>query len=314
MAARTSYQASQATGDEQRPCSRGDWCEARTRDADGAWHPAQTYQPYCQPCTDRIVACAAELPPLYGYLHAGGAPARSGRPVRVAPGSRVLVSPPVDAYLRACAAVTGGWAARVRGVMSLSHPGPAHGTPERVREDCRALAANPSVLLALADGPTVRAYPWPLTPAEEARLADCEIVRIGEDWVHVIEQLDGAIAGAEILDLDYRARKLAGQVPAPPDMLDGIPCRSCEGMSSLELVPAPPPDPAKPAPPFSRCSIVSCRDEMTRAEYDSWVRQYNAWVEGGGVLTCHRCADLGDHANCCWPQCSCAASGHRAAA
>lgn len=314
MAARTSYQASPATGDEQRPCSRGDFCEARTRDADGAWHPARTYQPYCQACTGRIVACAAELPPLYGYLHAGGTPARTGRPVRVAPGSRVLVSPPVDAFLRTCAAQTGGWAARVRSVGSLSRPDDlAHGTPERVREDCRVLAANPSVLLALADGPVVRAYPWPLTAAEEERLGGCEIVRIGEDWVHVVEELDGAVAGAEILDLHYRARKLAGQVPAPPDMLDGIPCRSCEGMSSLEVVPAPPPDPEKPPPPFSRCTARDCGDEMTRAEYEKWVRRYEAWTRGAGVLTCRRC-ELGRCADCCFLGCQCRAAGHRIAA
>ena len=228
-------------------------CEAKTRDTEGIWHPAKTYQAFCSPCTDRITACAAELPPLYGYLYHGGAPARTGRPVRIPPGPRILVSPVTDALLRTAAAQTGGWAARTRSVpgLSLSRSPHPHGSPERLRDDCRVLALHPGPLLALAEGPTVRAYPWPLTGEEETRLADCEIVRMGGDWVHVIEMLAGPVAGAEILELHYRARKLTGQAPAPPDLLDGIPCRSCEAMSSLEVIPAPPPDPEKPPPAFA---------------------------------------------------------------
>lgn len=314
MAARNSSPVPQGT-DAQRDCFRAERCEAKTRDAEGIWHPAKTYQAYCPACTDRITACAAELPPLYGYLYHGGAPARTGRPVRIPPGPRILVSPVTDALLRTAAAQIGGWAARTRSVpgLSLSRPEHPHGSPERVREDCKVLALFPAPLLALAEGPTVRAYPWPLTGEEETRLADCEIVRMGGDWVHVIEMLAGPVAGAEILELHYRARKLTGQAPAPPDLLDGIPCRSCEAMSSLEVIPAPPPDPEKPPPAFTRCSMVGCRDEMTRKEYEDWVRQYNAWVKGAGVLTCRRC-DLNDHSQCQWPGCSCRAAGHRKAA
>jgi hypothetical protein len=314
MAARNTHQASSGTG-EQRACARDAWCEARTRDAEGAWHPALAYQPYCVTCSSRIVSCAAELPESYAYLHAGGAPARSGRPVRVAPGSRVLVNPAADALLRVIAAQTAGWASRVRSVPGISRTPSRnpHGTPERVRDDCLVLTLYPSALFALTEGPTARAYPWPLAAEEEKRLADCEIVRIGDDWVHVVEQLDGTVAGTEILDLHHRVRKLAGRIPAPPDLLDGIPCRSCEAMSSLEVIPAPPPDPQAPPGPFCRCSVPGCKDEMTRREYDDWVRQYDAWVKGSGILTCRRCY-LDEHGSCQWRQCACRASGHRIAA
>lgn len=315
MAARNPTQALSGTTDGQRECARAGRCEAKTRDADGGWHPKLTYQAYCPACTSRITACAAELPALYGYLHAGGAPARSSRPVRTAPASRVLINPVTDALLRDTAAQTAGWAARIRSVpgLSLSPPEHPHGTPERVREDCKNLALHPGPLLALAHGPLLRLYPWPLTPEEETRLGDCQIASVGDDWVHVLEFLDGAAAGAEILDLHWRARKLTGQAPAPRDLLDGIPCRSCEAMSSLEVMPAEPPDPEKPPPLFCRCSVPGCGDEMTRAEYDEWVRMYEAWTRGAGVLTCRRC-ELRECRHCQWAACGCRKAGHPQAA
>jgi hypothetical protein len=128
--------------------------------------------------------------------------------------------------------------------------------------------------------------------------------------VKVMRRLDAIDAGAEILDLHWQARRLTGQVPAQPEILDGIPCRSCEAMSALAVAESPPPDPERPAPPFCRCT--ACRDEMTRAEYDDWAHMYAAWVNGAGLLTCRRC-DLALHEACCWAGCSCCGPTRRAA-
>jgi hypothetical protein len=314
MAARSSPGVPHGTSDAQRSCARAELCEAKTRDTEGIWHPAKTYQPFCIACTSRVSTCAAEFPSLYGLLATGGA-ARQGRRVHTPPGPRIHVNVTVDALLRESSAVLGGWAARVRAVpgLSLAHSGHPHGSAERVHDDCKVLALHPAPLLALPKGPTVRSYPWPLEEQEEARLGTCEIVRIGADWVHVIEPLEGMAAGLEILALHYRARRLAGQVPAPPDLLDGVPCRSCEAMSSLEVIPAPPPDPEKPPPAFCRCSMSGCGDEMSRREYDDWVKRYESWTRGAGVLTCRRC-QLGNCPECVFISCQCRSAGHRKAA
>jgi hypothetical protein len=79
-------------------------------------------------------------------------------------------------------------------------------------------------------------------------------------------------------------------------------------MSSLEVLPSPPPDPEAGEPPFSKCSVPSCHDEMTRAGYDDWVRQYDAYARGAGIQSCRRCA-RGDCGLCIWDACGCAAEG-----
>src|SRR5271165_3867264 len=88
------------TAEGQRECTRGRWCDASTRDAEGTWHPALTYQAFCPACTRRVVACATEIPPLYGLLSAriGDPPRQPGRGgTRRPPGPRVLLSGPIDA-------------------------------------------------------------------------------------------------------------------------------------------------------------------------------------------------------------------------
>jgi hypothetical protein len=364
MATMRNNQARVPSGEgQQRECARGGWCSASTRDTEGTWRPALTYQPFCPACTSRVTACAAEFPPLYALLAAGpaGLARPAGRRSRIPPGPRIPLSTAADALAREASAVLGGWAARVRAVPGLSLTAPRHPlrSPQRVREDCRVLALHPGPLLALPGGWTSRAYdlpaggrpalldraaatcrrcgravtrsrasgwwwsfdgrpagfcdhdPGPVTlPAPpgpvpgdlEADIGEQEIVRAGDGWVTVMSLRGGEHAGTEILDLHWHARRLTGQVPARPELLDGVPCRSCEAMSALALAEQPPPDPEKPPPPFARCT--ECRDEMTRAEYDAWAVMYAAWTRGAGILTCRRC-DLNLHERCCWAGCTC---------
>ena len=371
MAARDSYQAS--SGDTgQRECARRDWCAASTRDAEGVWHPALTYQAFCPACTSRIITCITELPPLYGQIAAMSAdPFRTGRSaVRAAPGPRVLVSVAADTLLRETAPLIAGWAARVRAVPGLLLSAPVHppGSPLRVREDCRVLALHAIPLLALAGGWTSRTYeiPGSVPPPLDRHRASCrkcgrlitrspvsgwwwapdgqptvfcdhdpgpgsitrprerplpepaqkllddiageEIVRAGDGWVTVLRRRDGTQAGTEILDLHWRASRLSGQVPAPAEILDGIPCRECEELGALAVLEQPPPDPEKPEPPYVRCT--GCQLEMTRTETGAWAKMYEAWAKGAGILICRRC-ELDKHGDCFWDSCGCPGPGHR---
>jgi hypothetical protein len=315
MAARQRYQTPTETG-EQRECARGAWCSASTRDVDNIWHPARSYAPFCPADTSKITSDCETLPAAYARLAARiGDPARSGRAVRRPPGSRVLVDAEHDALLRLIADIAGGWAQRVRVVPGLQlarHPHP-HGTAAAVAADCAVLAAHTVPLLALGVAPMARAWTWPagspMPPDLATALADLEIIHIGDGWVRALTGVSGEDAGTEILDLHRRAVRLLGETAAPPTLLDGIPCRDCEAMSSLAVLEKPPPDPQMPPPPFCRC--LGCRDEMTRKEYDGWTDQYAAWVRGSGILTCRRC-DLGLCGDCSWAGCTCRARGHAA--
>jgi len=154
-----------ASDGEQRACSRLDWCSARTRDADGTWHPAFTFQPFCPADTSVITRYLIELPPFWVRLAAQATDPmrRTGRPLRVTPGSRVLVSGAADALLREIAPVIGGWAARVQSVPGLELTPSPHpfASPERLRDDCRTLALRSGPLLALQMGWTIRVYDLP---------------------------------------------------------------------------------------------------------------------------------------------------------
>lgn len=355
--------------DGQRYCARGDWCAASTRDTEGAWTPALTWQPYCETCTSRIVNCLTGFPPLYGLLASGGTgPARAAGKVRIPAGPRILISPAAEALAGEASAVLAGWAARVRAVPGLQLASPRHPfrSPARVREDCLDLARHRNALLALDAGWTTRVYgrpeagrwlnraagtcrkcrrkvtrspvsgwwwahdglpagfcdhdpgpvapavpPSPAAPGDLAEDIGEEVICEGDGWVKVMRFYGAVQAGAEILELHWHASRLTGQVPAAPDVLDGMPCRSCEAMSSLVRLEQPPPDPVKPPPAAYRCG--DCGDEMTRAELTGWAAQYAAWTAGAGILTCRRC-DLDLHPECCWPGCTCCRGSRRRAA
>lgn len=318
MAARDSRQAA-ADKSAQRRCAREVRCSAKTRDPEsGEWLPAPANQPLCPSDRTVLITTLGELPACYERLgDLSASPVRRNRPVRVAPGSRVLVNPEADALMREAAPVLAGWAARVRGVPGLSLAGHSHvpGSLEAVTADCGVLARHPDPLLALPPANMARIWTWPPgSPAPgwlEDEIGGLDAAYGGDGWVKAFTQLGGEDAALEILDLRARMARMLGETPAPPERRDGVACRECETMSSLEVLPASHPDPEKPEPPFSRCTV--CRDEMTRTEYDGWVRMYEAWTRGAGVLKCRRC-ELKDCGNCQWVACACRTSGHRIAA
>lgn len=151
-----------AATDGLRECSRGPLCSAKTRDGEGEWHPALTPRALCDADAAHLSSCMAALPALW-FLAGSLAPARGAARVRLPPGSRVLVNAGADALREETAAITAGWAARVRAVpgLALSPPRGRPGTPGRVTEDCGVLAAHTVPLLALAADWTARAYVLP---------------------------------------------------------------------------------------------------------------------------------------------------------
>jgi hypothetical protein len=153
MAARTNYQASSVTvttTEGQRECARQHRCSAQTRDDEGNWHPAPAAQHICPTDQDVMVTYLGELPPMYERLgELLTDPVRRARPVRVSPGSRVLVSGEADELMHDIADQVGAWAVRVRAVARLSRPEAAYGTLERVTADCGTLEGFPGPMLAL---------------------------------------------------------------------------------------------------------------------------------------------------------------------
>lgn len=334
--------------------------------------PAFTPRAFCDPCQARIVTCLEELPAAYGRLEARIAdPVRRSNPVRVIPGSRVLVSPDVYDLMSTMAAVLGGWAARVRRVpgLQLSDPGHPPGSPEAIGDACvNVLARHATPMLALQDGWTLRTFTYPAAaPGETATCRHCgreiardrarekkipgrdaarwwlagkasgpvscrhepaagtgaeredvipaslldligdrEIVRQGEGWVTVLDELDGAKAGSEILDLHWRARKILGETRDRPESFDGVPCRNCDELA-LERA-EPPSDPSLDAM-HSKCAV--CKDEMDREEFAQWAERYAGWARGAGIQVCRRCS-LAEprHEDCAWAACSCTEGEH----
>jgi len=307
--------------DEQagQPCSRRppELCDGARivvqDDGTSRREPARTPRAFCEPCRSRIITCLEDLPAAWDRLEEAIAdPVRRNSPVRVMPGSRVLVPLEVDALMRPMAAILGGWAARVRHVpgLDLADPGVPHDTPEGVRAACEALARHVTPLLALQAGWTTRVYSWPpgapMPPEVEEEIGGEEIIAAGDGWVKVTVRRSGADAGNEILDLHWRGRRLLGETKGRPESFDGIPCRSCEAMT-LERA-EPPSDPSLPAN-HSRCP--ECGDEMDRETFGQWADTYVSWARGAGIKVCRRCS-LAEprHEDCCWAFCSCGEGEH----
>lgn len=323
MAARQhpSYSIPVSHDQPQRRCARDAWCSARTRDPEtGEWHPALAAQPLCPADQDVMVTCLGELPGCWDRLGALSLhPARSGHAIRRPPGSRVLVNADADALQRETAWLLAAWAARVRAVPQLRLTAPAAyaGSPERLAADCSVLEAHPGPLMALPPAPMYRTWTWAPTGDDTlpAWVADdtsgLDWVRGGDGWGTWIAEVGGDTAALDVISLRTRAVRMLGEAPAPRELLDGVPCRACEAMSSYEVLPSEQPDPEKPEQDFCRCTAPGCRDTMTRAEYGAWVGQYGAWATAAAIPSCRRCA-RGDCRLCIWAACGCAAKGHAA--
>jgi hypothetical protein len=402
----------------QDPCERGARCAGGRRNPETLeWSPAPASQHLCPACQAVLAAALAELPGAFARLALMSiSPARSGRAVRVPPGSRVLANPEADALMREIADVAGGWAARVRALpqLSLSRHGYPHGSTDQVAEDCRVLGVHLQPLLALPVERMFRTWPYlpgkapaggkepeplpvvpcrrcalPVSPSPSGKhwwaaacahpaaapaaytedadgnlvpsalacracsarlpltwqpappcehepsrgapapvrkapapkgprtLAEVEdeighlrVIRAGDGWITAETFLHGGDGACELNAALARARGLLKESPAPPDHLDGVPCRNddCQAFG-LERAPLPAGPDTGGEPPFSRCP--ACRDTMTRPEYQEWAAWYAAWADGAD-LACTRCEQK-RCGECSHPGCACRAAGHAAA-
>jgi hypothetical protein len=306
--------------DGKRLCSNGVLCHAATRSDDGEWTAARTFQNFCPACRPIIATRLAELPEACVKLIAAiGDRPRTGKAVRVAPGPREPIRLEVDALVRLMGWVLGSWHERIARVFSLTAPEVSAVViqhPERaVRDAVRvifppgpsdrvdALLAFPREHMARVMYDPAAAEEWlaVIDPAEAGT-----VTLSGEAWM--TPRLSGVHAGREILELHHRARRILGEVRAPAETFDGVPCRACEAMS-LERA-EPPSDPKRPAD-HSRCA--ECGDTMDRKTFDEWVAWYEGWAKAATGLTCRRCQkaekERREH-DCTWAGCACRARGH----
>jgi hypothetical protein len=307
-------------GEGKQDCAQGTFCNAATRDDGGEWHPARTYQNYCPACRSAIATRLAELPEAFVRLAmALGDRPRTGNAVRIPPGPRELIRLDVDALMRLMGWVLASWHERIARIFSLVPPevsAVAVQHPERAVRDAVQAICPPGApdrvdaLLAFGAEPMVRVMFDPaaaqeglaaVDPGEQGR------VRLSGE-ADMSPRLSGIHAGREILELHRRARRTLGQVKAPPESFDGIPCRACEAMS-LERA-EPPSDPQREAM-HSRCA--ECRDTMDRDTFGEWVAWYQGWAAAATGLACRRC-QKGACAQCQWDGCACRAAGHEATA
>jgi hypothetical protein len=270
-----------------RRCAQGDWCREREI-VNGEILAAETPRSFCGSCSGEIGRNLADLP--YGWDRAHREIAqlsRGGRAVRVPfgprlPGSRLGE---VDAVLREITECLLGWDERVRAVARMSHVsrtrGLHAGTAKAVGDAARLLGDNLGVLLALDEN----------DPGSEMRRFER-----GEPE---LRQLGGTAAGLEILSAHRHALRVLGELRPQTETFDGVPCKHCEDMGSLERA-EPPSDPSREAM-WSRCA--SCLDTMSKKDFDAWVKWYSGWADKAG-LTCRRCV-LDHHDECDYDECRC---------
>lgn len=273
MAARDFHHAS-TVSDGQRECARGEWCSASARDAEGAWHPALSYQAFCPADTSQISRDLQALPVQYLYLGAEiGTPRAEVSQIRVPFGPKVPIRLDIDALQRAMTEVLSCWHERVAAVASLTFPDRDRDRrgAVAVRDAARTLRGHLSTLLGLPPEPMRRAITlhnltgW---PDDTPGIVHTVFAEINPD-------LSGADAGLEILHLRYICRAILGETRDKPEELYGVPCRmeSCDMLALRRAeLPAQPDEPVW----WSECAV--CDDKMTEDEYRDWTRRYARWA------------------------------------
>jgi hypothetical protein len=279
--------------EEERRCSRGEWCSARVITWEGGERVALgaiTPRAFCDTCELYLARLASQLPGFWLRLaHMIGDPLQAEVQVHIPFGPQVLLREDVDAHLRLMAVVLGGWAARVRAVPGLPVAPLRHAwdSAEGVRDNAKVLAKHPGPLFALPPGWMVRSFgflpgrkgqPDVISEEIEAEHADTEIVRVGVGYVHLPVLASGEDAGREIQWLSYRARSILLETNPPPELLI-VPCRECTWRALRRAWPAA----GEERDLYSRCD--HCSDEMTAAEYEAnakrWAAYYKAHANAG---------------------------------
>lgn len=318
----------------QRECARQEWCTGyrlvAQDDGTSKRAPGLAYTAFCRADTAVIadnLSAETGLAAAWSRLAADiGDPVRRGTMVRVPFGPRMVLSEYYDLLMRRITEVLCSYEERVRDAARLV---PADTQRSRrpayqhlvVENAAATLSVHLSVLLALPEGPVLRhiASAELKAAGEPRRVLRSPVLELWQDAIMLANRdgmatllagLDGTSAGLEVLDLHRRCLSALGEVATHPELLDGVPCRSC-GTIGLERA-EPPSDPKAPAD-YSRCPDASCGDRMDLATYRAWCKRYETWAKDLGPLTCARCAK-GDHGECVYEGCQCAAIGHPEAA
>lgn len=261
-----------------RRCARGERCadaapHPDTRQIVAAWPESQGSN-FCQRDATIIGRVLGGMPERYVGLHL-----MLGQKTRVTDervsGSRTAPIPlraDVDALARDMTVSLASWHARIAAAQSLtSLPAGRRRQQVIVTAAVRTLAPRIEDLLRLGPAPmlrhfTIRAAAL-LPEGTPGQLHMLDEQRKHPLYADVTLMLNGAAAGLEILELDYRARHVLGLTVPPPARLEGIPCKRCD-MLALEVAPEP--------QYKSACS--ACGDLLTQDEYDDWVKLYAAWA------------------------------------
>jgi hypothetical protein len=261
-----------------RRCARGERCPGAQADDEGVLQAAWAEEAsFCLRDYRHVARCLDELPEKYVDLRSQLGSKTPQGDDRVS-GSR---TPPVpvrldfDELIRDMLLILCSWEEQLRSAAQLT---PLDTAMSRHRRDEVALPAAVALLTAHFDRLLVLP-PAPMRRIRSMRSAaelpegTLGLVHPAGGYAEVILDLSGADAGLELISLHYRCRSALRQTSAPPEKLDGIPCRRCD-MLSLERA-APPRAPDAPEY-WSECA--QCGQLMSREEYVNWVKLYAAWV------------------------------------
>ncbi len=270
---------------EQRACARGDYCKSATvrwEDDKRVVFPALGYRAFCEADRADIVTALASFGDMYPQLHAElGEHGSQQSPIRSPFGPQLPVRGDVDAVMRRLVLVLTSWEARVRAIARLEDAPSTRDLAAVVTRASTTLHRHVDALLALEPAWMARTIP--------ADRAGNEMVLIRrEHWdddrhlltgdVTVLNQLDGATAGLEILHLHSRGRSVLGEIEPRPDNLVGVACYRCQRKALRRADP-----PRRDDEPlwYSRCKM--CEHQMTEPQYREHVARLAALVGGRKV-------------------------------
>lgn len=268
-----------AEEEEQRPCSRAEWCASADRERldDGTMRrtPAMGYRAFCDTDRDLIGRTLDAFPSLHARLAASvGDFFTAEILIRVPFGPSVLLRVDIDGLMRHMVDVACSWHERVAAVAGLAVPDTQQ---TRARElgmrsgsllvaACKVLGSHLDALLALEAGPMMRPrLSWLSSVVPDAT--------VGGAWRDsVLLDLSGAEAGNEVLRLDYLGRAALLETEPAPVRLLGVPCRGCDRRT---LRRAQPPQHDGDPEFYSECWM--CRDLLSEDEYRAWCKRNAAF-------------------------------------
>ncbi|MGI5274737.1 hypothetical protein ACQEUU_37270 [Nonomuraea sp. CA-218870] len=193
----------------QRECARAERCSdprLATESGKTVRRPALTYQPFCPVDRQAVAKALHDLPELWVRVHQrldkSFATAMGGPVVAVSKTAPVPIHLGADELLRLVLAVLVSWEERVRDVARLA---PLDTHKSRYRRDGAVLTQAWTILAAHLDALLA-------LPADMMARGD------------TLEELDGAGAGLELLDLAHRCRRLLTDNRQPARHLSGVYC------------------------------------------------------------------------------------------